>query len=643
MPRSGLFLSSATKFVWRCRCCFALKSLFNKACQLSCDVPNFQRDLPNPRSNLAGLSRQPLTCQSVKLYLLNYPLKLRCNSTTTMTTHQPRGPYSEQELSKLYPNSLKLQLVQILLRHGERSPVSARFQSAGLAPFWPYCSVARQLVNVTMASNSRHFGALEWRRRLETFGTEDGPVIASGPEGEVDSICNLGELTDVGRQTTHALGVRLRHLYVDQLHYMPAMISDADMIYLRATPIPRALESLQETFSGLYPLKHRSASFPPPTIISRAVSDETLYPNDSNCRRFAQLSRAIAQRTADRWNKSDEMAYLNKLIGHWMPDGHTVAVDSHPRLSGIMDTINSTLGHGPETRLPREFYDTKGREIIDRIGVEEWFSGYKESTEYRSLGIGALMGDLVERMVGSVERNGNDGLIETGGKDGESGVEGRGGEKDIKLALSGCHDTTLAAILTSLGAFDGEKWPPYTSHVALELFRKADMERLPPPSKVEIERTRLVSEEAVPKARQGWFAWLTGDSKKITDEKGDVDRPLGIARKQIDELSEEEKSKLDGYFVRVRYNDKPVTVPGCRLPGNHLEGDESFCTLVSPLLRSPWFTLGDRKRDSGVGLTYKQEAFKSIVDKYTPKNWKQGCRSNLDATALPTNVEPAGY
>jgi uncharacterized SAM-dependent methyltransferase len=54
--------------------------------------------------------------------------------------------------------------------------------------------------------------------------------------------------------------------------------------------------------------------------------------------------------------------------------------------SGIMDTVNSTLAHPQETRLPKEFYDTKGRAIIEKIGVEEWFSGYMESREYRQLG-----------------------------------------------------------------------------------------------------------------------------------------------------------------------------------------------------------------------------------------------------------------
>lgn len=46
-----------------------------------------------------------------------------------MSTFVPRPPYSEQELQRLYPKDLELQLVQIILRHGERSPVSARFQN----------------------------------------------------------------------------------------------------------------------------------------------------------------------------------------------------------------------------------------------------------------------------------------------------------------------------------------------------------------------------------------------------------------------------------------------------------------------------------------------------------------------------------
>jgi acid phosphatase len=342
--------------------------------------------------------------------------------------------------------------------------------------------------------------------------------------------------------------------------------------------------------------------------------DETLYPNDSSCRRFAQVTRAFAQRAADKWNNTDDMEYLNKLIGKWMPEpSKRVAVDSHPRLSGIMDTLNSTLAHGPETRLPKEFYDLKGRAIIDKIATEEWFSGYKESEEYRVLGIGGLMGDVVSRMVGFVRHSGGDGLLEIGGKTGSTGT-GRGGEKDIKFALSGCHDTTLAAVLSSLGAFDGEAWPPYTSHVALELFRKTH------PSLMESKNASASSTST------GWFSSFRGKSPQQTS----------IARRKISELSETEKSKLEGYYVRLRYNDKVMRVPGCKAPGKHLEGDDSFCTLVSCKVESLF----------GAKLTlisHVQEEFKNIVDKFTPANWKQACLSNLDSSAFPQIKEPAGY
>jgi acid phosphatase len=361
---------------------------------------------------------------------------------------------------------------------------------------------------------------------------------------------------------------------------MPTLIADSDMIYMRATPIPRALESVQQAFWGFYPPNARTADFPPPTIITRSPADETLFPNDSNCRRFAGLTRAFAQRTADRWNDTDDMKYLNKLIAKWMPENSkTVAVDSKPRLSGIMDTINATLAHGPATRLPKEFYDEKGRTIIDKIAVEEWFSGYTESREYRMLGIGGLMGDIVTRMTGSVERNGNDGLVEIGGQDGQLGA-GRGGEKDIKLALSGCHDTTLSAILHSLGAFGNEQWPPYTSHVAIELFRQKAWTK---PGGLVAGRTSVSDGER--KARdddkksQSWWRNLFGSTKDLVD--GRVPGPEGIARRPIEALSAEEKAKLDGYYVRVRYNDKVMNVPGCKEVGKHLDGNESFCTLVT--------------------------------------------------------------
>ena len=264
------------------------------------------------------------------------------------------------------------------------------------------------------------------------------------------------------------------------------------------------------------------------------------------------------------------MDYLNSLLRKWMPSESEVKVDSHPRLSGIMDTVNSTLAHGPKTRLPPSFYDAKAREIIDNIGVEEWFSGFKENNEYRKVGIGSLAGDIVTRLVGSVEKSGNDGLLEVGGEDGRLGT-GRGGEKDLKFGMSGCHDTTLAALLASLGCFDGEKWPPYTSHLSFELFKRAGTPRESMNvDKLDTPVTARSSHEQNQNTFKAFFG--SGGKTKLATE--------GISRKTLDEFTSTEKEKLQGHYVRIRYNDRPVVVPGCKLPGKHLEGDESFCTLV---------------------------------------------------------------
>ncbi|KAH7001878.1 histidine phosphatase superfamily [Ilyonectria destructans] len=519
-----------------------------------------------------------------------------------MSTLQPRPSYTDAELTTLYPPQLRLQQVQILLRHGERTPITARFRNTGLPAFWPYCSAVRRLTSPLLvpgdagSRTTQTLTTLEWQRRLETFGSDDAAIVAAGPAAELDAICDMGMLTDRGRETTTFLGRRLRNLYVDQLGFLPPTLADGAPIYLRATPVPRALDSLQQALHGLYPPASRAPDLPPPTILIRSPADETLFPNDGNCRRFAALARAFAQRAAGRWNDSDEMAFLTKRLGRWMPDdGPRVAVDAHPRLSGLMDSINATAAHGPATKLPKEFYDPEVKRIVEKIGVEEWYAGYKESQEYRTLGIGGLLGDVVARMVGSAEHSSADGEYEL--------ASSKGTIQPVRFGMSGCHDTTLAGALASLGAFNTDNWPPFTSHIAIELFRRADRAASAPTTPAPAAKSSGLS---------SLFGWATGAGSGTSPGSP----PPGIGRKKTPDLNDAEKARLDGYYVRLRYNDHPVTIPGCKPTGKHLEGDESFCTL---------------------------EAFKAIVDKFTPLNWKQQCRTNTKDPAFPSKPEPAGY
>lgn len=617
-----------------------------------------------------------------------------------MTSLTPRPPYTDAELAQLYPAHLELRQVQILARHGERTPVSARFGNAGLRAYWPYCNAVRHLRAVVLDPRSpaatgptyqakdgeagSHstassavglgtFTALPWHRRLETFSRsarrrmhgngsdyndDDSPETASGPAGEVDGICDMGALTDLGRATTFALGQRLRHLYVNRLAFLPATFPGPSQtsssggsetgtratavtaagFYLRSTPVPRTIESLQQMFTGLYPPETGALAgetLPPMTILTRAPPEETLYPNDSNCRRLSALARAFAQRAADRHNGGDDLAFVTSRIGKWMPPPpphmrsanssstpQAVAVDSRPRVTGIMDTVNATLAHGPATRLPPEFYEPRVRRALERVASEEWFAGYRESEEYRRLGIGALLGDIVGRMVVRAEADAQapPGSI-------SKVICERRTKEPITFGLSACHDTTLAAVLASIGALPEGEWPPFTSHIAVELFRhresapnttrstsaSATTPATKPPSEASGASNSITS-------TINWLSSLLGSSSP--QKTG----PRPIGRRPLSALSEAERAPLRGWYVRMRYNDVPVTIPACRAPGKHLEldvingtGDDeasSFCTL---------------------------ETFKAVVDRFTPRDWRRECTENLGAPAFPDKPEDAGY
>lgn len=519
-----------------------------------------------------------------------------------MSPSQSVLPYKHSELKNLYPDNLELALVQVILRHGERVPTSARFQNIGLSQYWPYCSAARRLRSIALIGESgSEWDSLQWRRRLETFNdVDDRPVLAAGPSGDVDNICQPGELTDKGRQSTFDLGQRLRHLYVHQLGFMPELISNANMFYIRASEVPRAIESAQQTWWGMYPNTARTVAFPPPTIVTRSINEETIYPNHFRCRRFKQMFDAFAKRTADRWNGSEEMKFLNEKLSKYMPPSSPkVAVNGSPTLTDIMDTIHSTEAHGPDVRLPQVFYDPDVLDVIDKIECENWYSGYDVNRELRTLGVGAFAGDIIDRMITKVGENISNTSVQQHPKLSTHRV-------GVKFALYGCHDISLAAFLASFGAFENQGWPPYTSHIAIELFRtKSQQQSRPRVTMLPSATSTDASDEK--SVRSSVMLGLDAGSEtggySAAAEGLELDSS-DMIRRHWSTFSDVEKRKLDGYYVRLRYNNQVMRIPACGVTGRHLEGNDTFCTL---------------------------EAFKRIADEFLPINWKDQCLENLDS------------
>lgn len=211
-----------------------------------------------------------------------------------------------------------------------------------------------------------------------------------------------------------------------------------------------------------------------------------------------------------------------------MPGERPVAVNSFPRLHGIFDSINATFAAAdPRLRLPEEFYHPQVSSIMNRVLMEEEYAGYYENAEYRRLGIGPILDQVVQGMVKRAEQ------IKNEGGDGRQDSSADGRLCVPRLSLYGCHDSTLAATMASLGVGQDDgwntDWPDYTSNLALEMFNSLTYQR------------------------QG--------GSRIEH----ADHSLSPQR----------------FYVRLRYNDVPIRIPGCQADRHHLEGDETFCTLVS--------------------------------------------------------------
>ncbi|KAF7595119.1 hypothetical protein BBP40_007323 [Aspergillus hancockii] len=428
---------------------------------------------------------------------------------------------------------------------------------------WPLCTAARQFSSaILQLSGEMTAETVPWTRALETFRSDDGPLIS-----EISTnLCNHGELTDNGRAQMLALGKQLRQLYVDQLKLLPTILTDPRAVSFRSSPFPRALESLQHVIWGLFPPRTRAASFGSPVIVMRSPEEETLLPNEDFCERFIQLCKAYSRRTGDRWNKSTEMAYLNSLLRKYMPSQQPITTNSKPSVHAIHDIINATSAT-PDIRLPKEFYDTMVVDIVTKIAYEEEYGAYSESHEMREVGIGALLGDITERLAVSAE---NQTASET---------------SQQKLFLASAHDSTLGAIMASLGMVSKKgtrNWPPYGSILVVELFHEVGL-----------------------------------DGDRIMQQQSSSTPDIApIARTQTSQLSNEQKARLNKHYVRIRYNGQSLVVPGCREPGRNWKGNETICTLA---------------------------AFKEIVDRFTPKNWREACMKNLNEACFFDDVEPAGY
>eukprot|EP00741_Cyanophora_paradoxa_P021521 tig00021357_g20777.t1 len=323
------------------------------------------------------------------------------------------------------PDGLDLVFVQVVTRHGDRTPLRPLPSSPKQ---WDCTNVHRLLASAATAS-------------------EVQDILADGSAGSVyrkayiegrqrlPGTCHSGQLTLKGVEEHRALGARFRREYVERGFLPPVM--DPSLLYIRSTDVPRTIESAQSLLHGLYPPSTRPSGLPPIPIHMLEEARETLWMNTKLCARLEDTLRAIKKSDEYRQRKKEADALreeLSKIVGE--------PVENLPDVLVLHDAIVCHAHHGePLAHIPD---DLKRR--LQHAGHWQAYASLAHPDAIR-YGLGPFMGELLEQQ--------------------KAALEARHGHR---FALFSAHDSTVFPILEILGVWD-RSWPPYASNIVFETLR----------------------------------------------------------------------------------------------------------------------------------------------------------------------------
>ncbi|TPX53276.1 hypothetical protein SeMB42_g00892 [Synchytrium endobioticum] len=353
-------------------------------------------------------------------------------------------------IARLYPNSLRLKLVQTVSRHGERSPVypgGVPMKKCHLTPFLHAVYYAMEMRNLSPPPlyNQPHHESLPSLSNIVFEGNikpNSSLSLKALQAVTDDGTCFNGQLTDKGKNTMETMGACLRKLYIDKLKFLnPTLDSHNKDIYLRSTDIARTLESLQYLVNGLYPAHQRDTGGSKDMDLRVHVrSDETLYPV-RECKYLDALSKMLRKDLLQQGNGDIDKAFARHAnFDSGFPKKGDLEFN---HLNSLYDNFICLQAHGEP--LPAGVTNQDVLEL-EQMVVKYWWGVFKNA-ELARMAIGRFVKDLKDRMEDSIANP----------------------ETSVKLAVYSAHDSTVGPLTNAFGVFDGQ-FPPFASMVAFELF-----------------------------------------------------------------------------------------------------------------------------------------------------------------------------
>ncbi|MDR3492839.1 MAG: histidine phosphatase family protein [Gammaproteobacteria bacterium] len=257
-----------------------------------------------------------------------------------------------------------------------------------------------------------------------------------------------GQLTATGMQQEYKLGSKLRKIYVDQYHLLPAHY-ETKTLYVRSTDADRTLMSAQSFLMGLYPLGTGpylpdstdaalpSAAQPIPIHTIKEENDSLLIPKTDKAK-FKNLLKQYVFSTAEWKTKNEE---LKPHYDKWSQATGINITDLY-QLKSLSDTLYiDQLYHYP---LPVGLSDEDAQTIIN---AGRWVF----VTTFKSPEIGRITGNELLKVIAKNLRKASQ------------------QKTSLKYILFSAHDSTLLSQLSALGV-PASTTPPYASDLNFSLF-----------------------------------------------------------------------------------------------------------------------------------------------------------------------------
>ncbi|KAJ2747008.1 hypothetical protein GGI20_000904 [Coemansia sp. BCRC 34301] len=352
----------------------------------------------------------------------------------------------------------KLELVQVVVRHGDRTPVhlipndSTTWTCDGVdeniylhgagQPETNTTGAYRQVIEIPAWNHKYGFANQVWR-----------------------GSCNVGQLTDRGKAQHRQLGSKLRSIYVDKLGFLSAQLNNTDEIYTRTTHVWRTKNSAESLLAALWP---KRGIVPQSAIPLHTYPEEieTMYGNSGACGKIRTILSTIAASDQYQAFLKDQGSLMAKLSGIFDVSGS----DWASSWDGYVDILQARHCHGIDLpcsdrasisgkAAPKCATAEDATQVLRNSHYEYAFK-YRDhplSQSYLRLVIGSLLGTLKDQMQEHI-----------GGKTGS-----------LKFALYSGHDSTVAPLLAVLHASNRNMlWPPYASNILFELWKKNDGNRV---------------------------------------------------------------------------------------------------------------------------------------------------------------------